>query len=359
MREFNGERPTYAKIYDVILQEVSSNRWEEGTCIWPESEICQRFSVSRITAIRALNELAKEGVIRRERGVGSILLHKGRNRLTSEAIHIVAPTTSHFFSPLGLHLFEHLRRKGMLVSCYAEELFTTKETWSRFLTFGEGTLVLEGNSLSQDIFGCLEKDHAHFRSVIQVLTGNRPTIYPCRKIEFDETEGGRIQARYAIRHGAARIVVYSYPDFAKGQRMVGIREECAASGVTLIVRNESHTILSDEEVLAQTRSVVETAGPGGAILCDSDHQASFLQRAIRERGWIVGRDLLVIGFYDTPWAKTLGLASVTISAVAIAAALDRLLSNPQLGDQVVIPELVEHDIVDMSAPMACASVHNE
>lgn len=65
--------PLYQEIYQEIENNILNGNLVEGDKIYTESEIMDKYGVSRITATRALNELANNGYIMRKRRVGSVV----------------------------------------------------------------------------------------------------------------------------------------------------------------------------------------------------------------------------------------------------------------------------------------------
>ena len=63
----------YEEIANVLRQRIFEGTYEPGSMVATEDEICKIFGVSRITAKRALNNLAAEGLIRRVRSKGSFV----------------------------------------------------------------------------------------------------------------------------------------------------------------------------------------------------------------------------------------------------------------------------------------------
>jgi GntR family transcriptional regulator len=66
--------PIYAEIKRSILQEIDSGIVPEGSRLTPEVELAARFGVSRPTVRQAILELAREGVLARRRGHGTVVL---------------------------------------------------------------------------------------------------------------------------------------------------------------------------------------------------------------------------------------------------------------------------------------------
>jgi GntR family transcriptional regulator len=65
--------PLYEQIKVILRQEMLNGKYGPGSQLPTESELCTKFGVSRITIIRALDELERVGMIRRIRGKGSIV----------------------------------------------------------------------------------------------------------------------------------------------------------------------------------------------------------------------------------------------------------------------------------------------
>lgn len=67
--------PLYYQVYTILRQKILSGDYVEGDLLPSESEITRVFQVSRITAKRALDELATEGIATRRRGRGTLVTY--------------------------------------------------------------------------------------------------------------------------------------------------------------------------------------------------------------------------------------------------------------------------------------------
>jgi len=65
--------PQFEVIKQHVLGHINSGRWPVGTRTPSENELSSSFSVSRMTARRALQELAQEGLLTRAPGLGSFV----------------------------------------------------------------------------------------------------------------------------------------------------------------------------------------------------------------------------------------------------------------------------------------------
>ena len=65
--------PFYFQLSELLEQEIVSGRWEPGTRIPSENELCARYGLSRTTIRQALARLEQEGLVSREKGRGTFV----------------------------------------------------------------------------------------------------------------------------------------------------------------------------------------------------------------------------------------------------------------------------------------------
>ncbi len=65
--------PKFATIVGFARGKIDSGAWRAGDRVPSENELCNMFRVSRMTARRALDQLALDGLIVRRRGAGSFI----------------------------------------------------------------------------------------------------------------------------------------------------------------------------------------------------------------------------------------------------------------------------------------------
>ena len=74
VKEKQKFKPRYTAIHDEILHSIREGKWIKGDRLPTEKELCSAYGVSRITVVRALAELKKEGLIESRQGSGSYVL---------------------------------------------------------------------------------------------------------------------------------------------------------------------------------------------------------------------------------------------------------------------------------------------
>ncbi|HZX08404.1 LacI family DNA-binding transcriptional regulator [Kribbella sp.] len=78
--------PLYQQIKQALRDEIDAGRFDPAEPFVTQREVCERFGVSSITAVRALNDLVAEGVLVRRRGVGTFVAPVRRRAARSGAI---------------------------------------------------------------------------------------------------------------------------------------------------------------------------------------------------------------------------------------------------------------------------------
>ena len=83
------ERPAYEQVKGWIRQHIASGEWKPGDVVPSEAALMDRFAISRMTANRALRELATEGLVTRVQGSGTRVaqLHRISSQLVIRDIH--------------------------------------------------------------------------------------------------------------------------------------------------------------------------------------------------------------------------------------------------------------------------------
>jgi len=70
--------PLYHQLYLLLRESILNGSLVHGARLPAEKDLARAFSISRITAKRAMDELAAGGLVRRERGRGSYVTHRYR-----------------------------------------------------------------------------------------------------------------------------------------------------------------------------------------------------------------------------------------------------------------------------------------
>ena len=73
-----GASPLYLQISQILRKKIVSKEYSYNTIIPSETELQKMYNVSRITARQAIQELEKDGMVKRSRGVGTVVVYQER-----------------------------------------------------------------------------------------------------------------------------------------------------------------------------------------------------------------------------------------------------------------------------------------
>jgi DNA-binding GntR family transcriptional regulator len=91
----------YRQVAEDLLDRVGRSELTPGQRLAPEARLAQQYGVNRLTMRRALEELARAGIVRTEHGVGSF---------------IAVPATRHRIDDGEASLSDSMARRGIMVS---------------------------------------------------------------------------------------------------------------------------------------------------------------------------------------------------------------------------------------------------
>jgi GntR family transcriptional regulator len=67
--------PLYQQLYDILRGELTRGQWKPGDMLPAESELMQRYGISRITVRQVLDMLVRDSLIYRQQGRGTFVAH--------------------------------------------------------------------------------------------------------------------------------------------------------------------------------------------------------------------------------------------------------------------------------------------
>ena len=73
-----GAAPLYLQISQILREKILNREYAYDTIIPSEAELQKTYGVSRITARQAIQELEKDGLVKRARGVGTVVIYQRR-----------------------------------------------------------------------------------------------------------------------------------------------------------------------------------------------------------------------------------------------------------------------------------------
>ena len=355
--------PKHHRLRRSLADDIRAGRYPVGSRLPSEARLVALHGMSRPTVIRALNDLAREGLIERRKGSGSYVAGRDVRRREDRQLGLLIPglgqteifericgelaglLRSH---PFGLYWggSEYPGHGGGLTLDQAREIcdqFVERRVSGVF--FAPFELIPHREEANRLIVERLRQ------AGIQVILIDRDLgPFPKRSdldlVGLDNMAAGYLIAEHFLRLGCRRLAFVARPNSAStvDARIAGVREALARHGVDL---PPSWICPGDPTDRKFVRRLM--AGERWDVLiCANDSTAAELMKTLQQEGYKVPRDIRVAGFDNVRYATLLGCPLTTIhqpcreiAAAALQAMLDRL-ADPGLPprSQLLAPSLV-------------------
>jgi DNA-binding LacI/PurR family transcriptional regulator len=340
--EAEVQRHKYQQVRAALRREISDAVYEPGQKLPADAELSARFETSRLTVIRALQELQSEGLVERRAGSGTYVRHPQRAAAKVFGLLVAAHEQGDIFQPICQAIAAAAQAAGHAVLWggigYATaQQVRQSEQLSRslveqkvagvFLTPVE--LTPHRHELNRRIVEGIE------RAGIPIILIDRCYLpYPERSrhdlVGIDNRRGGYRLAQHLIRQGCSRIAFVARPDSAPtvDARLAGVQEAVGCEG------KSSHVFIGDPGDGAAVAELMRSARPDG-IVCANDRTAGTLMHTLAAMHIQAPHDIRMVGFDDI-FADVLPVPLTTlrqpcreIAETAMRAMLERI-ANPAI-----------------------------
>jgi DNA-binding LacI/PurR family transcriptional regulator len=303
--------PKYLVIKQSLLEQIRERGLKPGDQVISIIEIMERFQVSKVTAVRSLAELEKDGIIRREQGRGTFVATPdadaaGIPQRTAVGI-VVASVSNPFYMEVVKSLERHLRQRDLAIEFSATDYDADREreTVQRLIQEGRvaGILILSwmGNHRLKEVLTDLP--------VVFIDTCPPRLRGLCSLVASDNYRGGFEAASYLASIGHQRIGYLNLP-IGGEERLVGFREGLQSHGLwldgdcTLMLDRAS---FNSAEVIRFIRERKLTA-----VFAVNDMTAIQVMHALRLEGYQIPTDISVMGYDNIDAAEYLDVPLTTM-----------------------------------------------
>jgi len=359
-----SRKPRHREVFETLLAEIASGRFQPGDRLPTEAELAKTFSASRSTIARAMRDLKGRGLLSRQRGGGTHITRHDGKRIALFTPYAQSVTELGFIggrihahlSELASHRADHLRLQliGRSEKDQLEQMLAATRALIERGVAGVFYYPVE-----------LPRETSHYNRVVvdrllaagvAVVCVDRDIVsFPERSslplITYDNRRGGYLLTDHIIKRGCKRIAFIGSPyvSSAASDRMRGYRDALEDNGLpveTSLIFGKNHEDLD----AAFCRSLIDCKLD--AIVCKMDYYAALIGRHLVEMGLKIGRDVMLAGFDDEPFASLLPVPLTTIHFPAEPFAqvcyekLTAQLANPSVplpGQTLIDVELVVRD----------------
>ncbi len=343
------EMPLYQKIKDTIREEIFSSYWPEGTTIYSERDICEKFKVSRITAIRVLDELERENYIRREKGRGNVLISSGEPQKNS-TVCLILRTEDHF-QPFLHHLLRCFEPTDYHIVLFPFSPFSERrmleQRWKKILAARPGTYIVD--AMREAPFYLFTEEIRNTSSLVFTMRYQWKEEIPAAYVLTDYAKGGLLTTEHAARCGYDNILCYTNPidewNRTQKARIDAVRQICKQRRKSFFLlereRNVGGTVKKNQDNTETITVLLKRIGKNTAVLCDYDYKCLVFLRIAENLGWNVPEDVGIFGYYNTPISEAYGITSVDVHPEEIARMTVEVLQQGTRNTILVAPEIVE------------------
>jgi len=363
----------YIQIIEFIMKAIEENKYNQSTRLPTEAELSEKFNVSRITAKKAMDELASRGIIIRHRRLGSFVNSNyniatgeiesidktaagpSNQSTTKKLISLLLPTDTNMGDMMlyvnGVHDYITPRGYYLIISNSNRNSDKEKQMILKFISDKVSGIIYYPIS-DRHNFGVMTK--LNFDNYPIVLLDKFFTGIDIPYVISDSFNGAFMITEYLIKMGHVKIAFFSESDISEfstiRERFSGycdcLKKHRRDIDTSIIYENFLPDLnASSEEYMNSLIPIIKKAISNGvtAIFCPSDGMALNAIYACTTLGVNVPDDLSITGFDDLSGT---GQVSVPITTVRqdlyemgheAAKTLVRMIEGKQYKKKVVHP----------------------
>src|SRR5438876_410282 len=203
--------PLYYQVYASLLQRIQGGEFPPGSFLPAERQLTEDYGVSRITIIKALNELSREHHIKRQQGRGTVVTHPAERPATERgSIAFICHVLDH---PYLFHVLMGIARTAaenhrnlQVISSYDTDDVEARHVKEAIALNVEGIIVFPHHRYQNQ---ALYEELQRARFPLVMVDRYYPQIDTDRVVFNDETAAYQLVSRL-IAKGRRRIAVISY-----------------------------------------------------------------------------------------------------------------------------------------------------
>jgi GntR family transcriptional regulator, arabinose operon transcriptional repressor len=304
-----------------IKSEVQAGTIKPGDKLPSESELCERFDVSRSAVRQALANLVHEGWLESRKGIGTFVM--GRRGSESGDIALVCYFAASYIFPGIVTAFERTAQNNgfhMIFNQSESELEKERQILRKLGEKGVGGIALVPINAGLDGSGApTDLAATNYELVRELVEGGTQVLlidnnygddrFP--SIALDDAAVGRSAARYLFERGHRDVgVVYAGNHRPFKLRREGFEAELAALGAGPGARS-----VRVERTLDAEEALCEELGRDrpSAFFCANDELAVALYKAASRRGLSIPKDFSVISVDNSDYAELPGISLTSIA----------------------------------------------
>jgi GntR family transcriptional regulator of arabinose operon len=317
-----SKQPKYRRIIESLRSGILSGQYRNGARLPSEAELMRRFGVSRMTAVKAMQQLQQEGLLVRRTGSGTFA--SGGLHSQNPAFGLIIPDLgeTEIFEPICKGMARSPDAQGHSLSWgHSRTSSVSKEDEAEHLCrqyieqkvagvfFAPLEFSGRRDQVNQRILKALSA--AHIPVVLLDRRAQGPTErHAYDLVGLDNRRAGFVMAEHLIRQGARHIAFLAEANSAEtvDDRISGYREALYTHGLGM----ENEIVIRGDGSHAEALQAVLSDRKVDAIQCANDHTAARLMRSLLGLGLRIPQDLKIVGVDDVKYAGLLPVPLTTL-----------------------------------------------
>ena len=354
------KRTKYLGIIESLRSDLNAGRYRPGARLPSEAELVRRFKVSRMTVVKAIQQLQQEGLVMRRPGSGTYAASANPPESEGQAFGLLIPELgqTEIFEPICRGMMRspsvknHSLSWGHALSTSEHKEEEAEHLCRRYIEQRVAGVFFAPLEFSE------HREDVNARILGRLSSAGIPVVlldrdigqYPSRSdydlVSLDNRRAGFVVTDHLIRQGASRIAFFARENSAESvdHRIVGYREALYSHGLPILRELVLRGDAADQAFVKRALTDLKI----DSIMCANDLTAATLMQTLLALGVRIPEDIRLAGVDDVKYANLLPIPLTTlrqpcdeIGAASMSAMLERV-QNPHLPARAI---LVKGDLV--------------
>lgn len=301
-------------MYDDLKMQITGHILLPESKLPSESELIQKYDVSRYTARKVLEQLEKEDLIYKHQGKGCFVRSQALpapNFTTSKQLLLIASRAEHFYFLKSINGIEQaLQNSGytltIKLSNYspvveAEQLKEAfQDNYAGILLFPSESAYIHTNHY---LYRYIESRH-----IPCITLGNILPFVHIPSVVTDDYMGGKLAAEHFIKNGHTSFAaLMNREEYSGCMRYAGFVEGLHCSNVPITSEDILWFGHSEKDSMfspPQNKEILKLAEKATAFFCFNDSAAVNLYQLLVREGYRIPDDISIIGYDDSYLCET-------------------------------------------------------
>ena len=303
----------YRKIFEHLRREIRDGRYPRGVPLPSEESLVRKYKVSRITAVRAMDELVRCGLVYRRRGSGTFATKSAD--MEAGRLGLIMPSLA--FGEVFPRICQGLMRCAqgdgytlllgdISAATPAKRAVEAAKVARAFVNQRVAGVVLQPlaflktpDRVTREIIALFER--AEIPVVLidrNISMGTDPIRHDF--VGIDNFSAGCALGEHVVAQGAKRVRFLMRPNCATviSDRLAGAAFAVGRHG------GEGFAVVAEPDDVAAIGPLFRGRSRPDAFICESDYVAAVLRNTLDRLGLSVPKDVMLAGFDDVRCAVT-------------------------------------------------------